>query len=80
MDEPTAALGVSEKANVMALIEDLRAGGKAVILISHDLELVFALADKIHVLRHGRTAGIRLRLKTDRDEIVGLITGAERAG
>jgi ABC-type sugar transport system ATPase subunit len=76
MDEPTAALGVSEKARVADLIDRLKAERKAVILVSHDLQLVFDHADRIQVLRLGRTAGVRVCCDTDRDEIVGLITGA----
>jgi len=76
MDEPTAALGVSETARVAQLIERLRSEGRAVILVSHDLQLVLDNADRIQVLRLGRTAGIRTRAHTDRDEIVGMITGA----
>ena len=76
MDEPTAALGVSEKARVAAMIGRLKDEGKAMVLVSHDLQLVFDHADRIQVLRLGRTAGLRRRDETDRDEIVGLITGA----
>jgi ABC-type sugar transport system ATPase subunit len=76
MDEPTAALGVSEKARVAAMIARLKDEGKAMVLVSHDLQLVFDHADRIQVLRLGRTAGVCRRDETDRDEIVGLITGA----
>jgi ABC-type sugar transport system ATPase subunit len=76
MDEPTAALGISEKSRVTAMIERLKGDGKAMALVSHDLELVFDHADRIQVLRHGRTVGVRRSAETDRDEIVGLITGA----
>ncbi len=76
MDEPTAALGVSEKLRVGQLIERLKAAGKAVALVSHDLQLVFDHADRIQVLRLGRTASVLSTAETDRDEVVGLITGA----
>jgi ABC-type sugar transport system ATPase subunit len=79
MDEPTAALGVRETQHVLEIIGELRSRGKAVILISHDLELVFDIADRIQVLRLGRVQGVRSIGATDRREIVGLITGAIRA-
>ena len=76
MDEPTAALGVRETEQVLTIIDELRGRGKAVVLISHDLEVVFRVADRIEVLRLGRIQGVRDIGQTDREEIVGLITGA----
>ena len=76
MDEPTAALGVRETEQVLTIIDELRARGKTVVLISHDLEVVFHIADRIEVLRLGRVQGVRDIGQTDREEIVGLITGA----
>ena len=76
MDEPTAAVGVRETEQVLGIIDQLRACGKAVVLISHDLEVVFRVADRIEVLRLGRVQGVRKIGQTDREEIVGLITGA----
>jgi ABC-type sugar transport system ATPase subunit len=76
MDEPTAALGVRETRHVVQIIQELRGRGKAVILISHDLELVFGIADRIQVLRLGQVQGVRRIDDTDRREIVGMITGA----
>jgi ABC-type sugar transport system ATPase subunit len=76
MDEPTAALGVAQSEKVNELITDLKDQGKTVLLISHNLEHVFSVADRIIVLRHGRRVGIREREQTSREEIVGLITGA----
>ncbi|MHB8959155.1 MAG: ATP-binding cassette domain-containing protein [Candidatus Limnocylindrales bacterium] len=75
MDEPTAALGVRETRHVEGIISELRASGRAVILISHDLELVFRMADRIEVLRLGRVQGVRRTTDTSREEILGLITG-----
>lgn len=75
MDEPTAALGVRETQQVEEIIIELRHSGRAVILVSHDLELVFRIADRIQVMRLGRVQGVRERTKTTREEIVGLITG-----
>ena len=75
LDEPTAALGVRETAHVGQILEELRGQGKTVVCISHDLEFVFAHADRITVMRLGNTVATRLRTETSRDEIVGMITG-----
>jgi ABC-type sugar transport system ATPase subunit len=79
LDEPTAALGVRESAQVRGIIEDLRAKGASVVLVSHNLELLFGLVDRFHVLRLGRTAGVVDADRASRDEVVGLITGASQA-
>lgn len=76
MDEPTAALGVPEQRKVVALIKNLKAAGKAVIFISHNLGDIFAVADRILVLRRGQKAGERRAAETDGDEIVKLIVGS----
>ncbi|MCS7477886.1 ATP-binding cassette domain-containing protein [Umezawaea endophytica] len=76
LDEPTAALGVQETAQVGEIIDELRASGKAVVLVSHDLDFVFSHADRVTVLRLGRTVGTRLVADVGREEVVGLITGA----
>lgn len=76
MDEPTAALGVEQSAKVNEIIGDLKAHGKTVVVISHNLEHVFQVADRVTVLRRGRCVGIRKKTETSREEIVGLITGA----
>jgi simple sugar transport system ATP-binding protein/D-xylose transport system ATP-binding protein len=75
LDEPTAALGVQESARVGEILEELKAAGKAVICISHDLEFVFKHADRITVLRLGNSVGTRRVAETSRDEIISLITG-----
>jgi ABC-type sugar transport system ATPase subunit len=79
MDEPTAALGVEQSAKVNEIIADLKAHGNAVVVISHNLEHVFTVADRVTVLRHGKCAGTRQKEETSREEIVGLITGAIHA-
>ena len=76
LDEPTAALGVRETAQAADMIRTLRERGNAVIVVSHDMSLVFELADSIQVMRLGDVAGVRRRADTTRDEIIGLITGA----
>ena len=76
LDEPTAALGVQESAHVGEILDELRASGKAVILVSHDLDFVFRHADRVTVLRLGRSVGTRVIADVTRDEVIGLITGA----
>ena len=78
LDEPTAALGVQETAHVGEIIQNLRASGKAVVLISHDMEFVFEHADRIQVMRLGKTAHALRVSETSRDEIIALITGAKQ--
>jgi simple sugar transport system ATP-binding protein/D-xylose transport system ATP-binding protein len=76
MDEPTAALGVEQQGKVNDLIGNLQGQGKTVVVISHNLEHLFGVADRFLVLRHGRCVGDRPVAETTREEIVGLITGA----
>ncbi|SDR33818.1 monosaccharide ABC transporter ATP-binding protein, CUT2 family [Rhizobiales bacterium GAS113] len=75
MDEPTAALGVAETAKVESIIESLKARNLPILIISHSLDQVFRLADRICVLRRGKQIGIRETKKTDKNEIVSMITG-----
>ena len=77
MDEPTAALGVRESAQVLELIQGLRSQDLAVAVISHNLQHVFAVADRIQVMRGGRSVGVRLRQEATGDEIVRMIRGVE---
>jgi simple sugar transport system ATP-binding protein len=76
MDEPTAALGVRESGMVLELIREVRNQGLAIIMISHNLPEVFAVADRITVLRLGRTITTLRRDETTLEEIVGMMTGA----
>jgi len=76
MDEPTAALGVPEQRRVLALIRSLRAQGKGIIFISHNLRDIFEIADEIVVFRHGENSGNRKPSETTQDEIVKLMVGA----
>jgi ABC-type sugar transport system ATPase subunit len=77
MDEPTAALGVRESMQVLRTIQGLRDRGISVLMISHNLEHVFALCDRIAVLRRGQNAGTVMTSETTPDEVVKLIVGAE---
>jgi len=79
MDEPTASLAVREVVKVLDLIKTLKAHGVAVILISHRLQDIFEVCDRIMVLRQGRKVGDLPRSQTNMDEIVALITGAKEA-
>jgi len=76
LDEPTAALGVVQTAQVLELIENLRDQGLAIVVISHNLENIFHVADRISVLRLGRHVGTYDRRTTNREDIVAAITGA----
>ena len=75
MDEPTAALGVPEQRKVIALIHQLKAQGRGVIFISHNLLDIFAVSDRIIVLRRGVQAGERLISDTSHEEVVRLMIG-----
>ena len=75
LDEPTAALGVAQTAEVLDLIERVRAKGLGVVMISHNMEDVRAVADRIVVLRLGRNNGVFAPDATNA-ELVGAITGA----
>ncbi len=78
LDEPTAALGVEQQHKVNELIANLKREGKTVLVISHNLEHVFTVADRLIILRRGKRVGTRLKSETTKEEIVGLITGAVR--
>ncbi|MBB5575851.1 MULTISPECIES: ATP-binding cassette domain-containing protein [Rhizobium] len=75
MDEPTAALGVPEQRKVVALIKSLKAQGRGVIFISHNLQDIFAVSDRIVVLRRGIVAGERKISETTHEEVVKLMIG-----
>jgi len=75
LDEPTAALGVAETAKVEGTIASLKSRDIGVLIISHSLDQVFRLSDRICVLRRGKQIGIRETALTDKNEIVSMITG-----
>lgn len=75
MDEPTAALGVPEQRKVRELILRLKEQAVGVIFISHNLQDIFAVSDRILVLHRGKTAGERLINQTTPDEVVKLMVG-----
>lgn len=76
MDEPTAAISVRQVEQVLALIRKLRDQGVAVLLISHRMPDVFAVADRIAVLRRGRKVADKEISETTPQEVAALITGA----
>ena len=78
LDEPTAALGVPQTRQVLALIRRLRDEGLGVIVISHNLVDVFAVADRITVLRLGRTVADVPGRQTDAEQVVAAMTGADQ--
>ena len=79
MDEPTAALGPQETARTLRLIESLKAQGLAIVLISHSLDDVFAVSDRILVMRRGKNVGSVLTRQSNQSEVLGMIVGAETA-
>ena len=79
MDEPTAAISVRQVAEVLELIRRLKAQGVAVLLISHRMPDVFAVSDRIIVLRRGAKVADKETARASPEEITGLITGAIRA-
>jgi ABC-type sugar transport system ATPase subunit len=76
MDEPTAALGIRESRMVLQLIKRIKETGVAVIMISHNLPEVFEVADRITILRLGRTVRQMRREEASMDDVVAFMTGA----
>lgn len=74
MDEPMAALGVEEGKRVLELIESLKREGIAVLVISHNLEHVFSIADRVTVLKNGRHVGTVKTGDVSREQVVAMIT------
>ncbi len=75
LDEPTAALAVKEVGHILELVKKCKEEGISIIIITHNLEHAFMVADRFAVLRVGKKVGERLAEDTDIDEIVKLITG-----
>jgi fructose transport system ATP-binding protein len=76
LDEPTAALGVKETGQVLNLIQQIKAKGQPVILISHNMPNVFEVADRIHIARLGGCAGVITPKSHTPTEAVAIMTGA----
>ncbi len=79
LDEPTAALGVAQTAQVLALVKRLAGQGVAVLIISHNLADVFSVADQIAVLYLGQMVASLKPAETDSNEVIGYITGLRAA-
>ena len=77
LDEPTAALGVSQTKQVLKMVRNLADAGLAVILISHNMQEVTAVADRIQILRLGQMVANLKASETNLNSIVSHITGAE---
>jgi ABC-type sugar transport system ATPase subunit len=77
LDEPTAALGVAQTEQVLALVNRLAEQGLAVVLISHNLHDIFETANRITVLRLGRNAGLFDRDKVTQEQVVHAITAGQ---
>ena len=78
LDEPTAALGVKESNQVLQLIRDLRGRGLPVILISHNMPHVFDIADRVQIMRLGRTVAVVSPSTCSMEDAVAIMTGAKQ--
>jgi simple sugar transport system ATP-binding protein len=76
MDEPTAALGVVQRQNVLELVQAVKAEGVSVVLVSHNMPEVLEVADRIEVLRLGRRVAVLQREEATINDLVGAMTGA----
>jgi len=77
LDEPTSALSIDGARNVLRVLANLRKRGLSMVLISHNIQEVLAIADRITVLSQGKVMGVRASEGTDREEIVSLMMGAQ---
>jgi D-xylose transport system ATP-binding protein len=77
MDEPTAALGPEETAMVGNLVRQLKNEGVGIFLISHDMHDVFALSDRLAVMKNGRLVGTYRTEDVTEDEVLGMIIGGK---
>jgi len=78
LDEPTASLGVRESKIALDLIKTLREHGLSVVIISHNLQHIFSIVDRIMVLRRGKRVGVKNAQEVEANEIVSMITGVDR--
>lgn len=76
LDEPTAALGVVQTKGVLDLVRRIRDKGVGVVLISHSMPEVLQVADRVHVLRHGRRVAVYDAKQSSVEELVGAMTGS----
>jgi ABC-type sugar transport system ATPase subunit len=78
LDEPTAALGVYETEEVEKTVLHMKGLGLGILLVSHDLDQVFRVADRVYVLYHGRVVGSMQPSESTREEVLALITSGSR--
>ncbi len=78
MDEPTAALGPEETAMVGNLVRQLKADGVGIFLVSHDMHDVFALSDRLAVMKNGKLVGVYRTQDVTEDEVLGMIIGGKK--
>ena len=78
LDEPTENLDAEQVNRLVGVIRDYAQGAnrRTCIIISHDMNFVFELADRVQVLRLGRVAGVREVASTTKDEVIAMITGS----
>lgn len=77
LDEPTASLSVMQAAEVLSYIKRIRSDGRSVVMVCHDLPNVFAVSDRIVVIRQGRIRGVYRTAKTSYEEIIAQIAGVD---
>jgi len=80
MDEPTAALGPAETAQVRDLVSQLKAEGIGIFLISHDIHDVFDLSDRVSVMYHGRIVDTVNKADVTPDDVLGMIILGKKPG
>jgi simple sugar transport system ATP-binding protein len=80
MDEPTANLGIKEVGRLLDLIRRLKDQGISVIFISHRLDDIFSVGDRVIVLKRGKRVGMRFIRETTQNEVLRLIVGGEQEG
>jgi D-xylose transport system ATP-binding protein len=78
MDEPTAALGPEETEMVANLVRQLKADGVGIFLISHDMHDVFALSDRLAVMKNGKSLGMYKTADVTEDEVLGMIISGKQ--
>lgn len=76
MDEPTSSLSVIQTAQVLSYIKELRAQGKSILFVCHNLPDVFAVADRIAIMRHGKIVAVHHTSSTSYEQVIAEIAGA----
>lgn len=79
LDEPTASLSSSEAERLMELVQDLRDRGLGILYVSHRMEEIFRLSDRIAVMRDGKLVGVKPRAELDHDQVVSMMVGDQKS-